>query len=189
MTDNRFGIEWTRYPAPDKAHRAWQIIRAPKTGELSLTILSHDVLGCETHYWAGRTKPCLGARCEPCISNQQPRYHAYVAAWEHKTKRQVIVEITADPALKLQEFFNSHRTLRGCQCFLGRTANKTNGRVSLRIHGEAPEGSIMPKGPDVAAILATLWGLKEMPLVDGRGKLEREIKLADAPSPPASATG
>ena len=168
---------WTKRPPRGEAQRLYRLRRCPTKGQLSVVILSHDLIGRHTHYYAGRTRPCLGLQCEPCGKNQAPAWHGYVACIDLKTNERLVVEVTSGVASKIGEQFDIYRTLRGVRMLLERTSPRANGRISARFAPPAAGTGTLPEAPDLRPIMERLWEVHSL------ATLEKEIERIEKPRP------
>ena len=122
---------------------------------MQLLILSHDITGCYTHFWHGRTTPHKRTACEPCDQGKQPEWHGYLACVQPNTRIRWILEITKGCAKVLDEHFRAHRTLKGTIIQAGRTSAKPNGRQYIKIISTLPAETEMQKSPRPATDLGT----------------------------------
>lgn len=162
--DHAYGIDWQRRPTEKEMEARWRITRPPQKSPLRLLILSHDLTGCYTHFWHGRTMPCTGHECEACSASKLPEWHGYLACLQSGTRIRWILEITKGCAAVLDKQFRDARTLRGTVIECGRTSNKSNGRQYVRVTDKVDTMDDVEKAPNLQPILARMWQLREQPL-------------------------
>lgn len=150
---------FTNAPPTDDHRHALPIRRTPTNGRLEAVITSEDLIGCDTHYYGGRTIPCERPDCEPCNKGVPFRWHAYVSAMDARTRLHFIFEVTAQAAEILIEYRNAHGTLRGCLFEAQRLHHRPNGRVLLRAKPAAIEQMRLHQPADLIRCLCTIWSL------------------------------
>jgi hypothetical protein len=175
MNDGPFAADWTRRPPKDQAQRMWRIARCPTKGSLRVVILSHDLIGRQTHYYAGRTRPCTGPVCQACAKNQAPRWHGYIAAVDLANNNRLVVEVTAGVAERIGNEFEIYRTLRGLRMEMTRTSPRANGRIMSRFQSPATGTGVLPDAPDLRPILERLWEMHSLGNLDAE---QQEIRAA-----------
>jgi len=159
---------FTDRPPADDGERALPIKRTPANRPLVAAITSQEILGCNTHFFGGHTVPCEAPDCEPCSKGIPWRWHGYVGAIEQKTRLHFIFEFTAQAGDVLREFFDLHKTLRGCIITAERMHHRPNGRVVLQCKAGDLARLNLPEPPDMRACLAIIWHLP-----DAAAKVER----------------
>lgn len=156
----------SRLPDNQDQNFGWVIKRAATEGALKLICLSSDIFGIRTHFWRGRTGPCLVQDCEACKHKQLSRWKGYVLAIDASNQSQCIFEFTPPAAMQLEEARLKHGTMRGLQLIVSRTAKRANAKVVLTIRGISVLGP--QECPDywVWPVLAHIWGLTSKEAVD-----------------------
>lgn len=145
-------------PEPD-GERALQLKRAPATGSLKAAITCQDLIGCNTHFYGGHTVPCEAPDCEACGKGIPWRWHGYVSAIQSQTRQHFLYEFTAQAGDVLREYFELHKTLRGCVFVAERMHHRPNGRVILQVKPGDLAGMNLPESPDLEACLRIIWHL------------------------------
>jgi hypothetical protein len=148
--------------APDESDMGatWDIIRADPKHPRTFVSVSPEVFGIRTHYWSGRTQPCLRSGCPACKSDQLPRWHGYLAAIAAPDRRRVLVEFPAQAAAAFQAAHSTYGSLRLLRFVLDRTKNKANAKVRIAVNGLVPAGPEWPDAPDIWEVLCRIWQLK-----------------------------
>lgn len=159
--DRATQTEWNRRPPDNEPRGGWSLRRCPTKGFLAVVIVSHDLMGRYTHYFAGRTRPCQGNDCEACNKNMRPRWHGYLCAIDLQTNEKIIVEVTSSIASQLGEWFDSHRTLKGSRMKLERRSPKPNGKITCKLAEPAPGTGELPTAPDIRPIMNKIWEVYE----------------------------
>jgi hypothetical protein len=136
------------------------IRRTPVSGSAGGIILSDDILGCYTHFWQGRTRPCAGPACNICAEGIARRWHAWFVTKNKHDSHQFLVEVPAGPALALAAWRKENFTLRGWLIKLSRANKKVNGRVIIEMSGPKVDSMLLPPCPDVPGLLLRMWQVK-----------------------------
>jgi len=150
-------------PSEDAGPIGIPIVRTPIKGKAGGIILSDDAVGCWTHFWQGRTRPCTDIACVLCADGNARRWHSWVVTKNASDKQLFIVEVPAAPALALAEWRDEHGTLRGWKIQLERLGGKANGRVRIAMAGPKAESAMLPACPDLPALLLKMWQIKSGP--------------------------
>lgn len=147
-----------RPPAESSGHN-FDVVRCPATGKLRACVTSENLLGCPTHFYRGHTVPCEPPDCPACCESLPWRWHGYIAIFTAQSHLHQLLELTAPPAEKLAEWFDLHKTLRGCEITLNRVSPRPNGRVHVILRAIDIASIQLPPAPDLRRVLATLWNL------------------------------
>lgn len=139
----------------------WSIKRASHEKPTLIVLLSRDIFGIRTHFFRGRTGPCLRADCEACAAKMLSRWTGYVAALENKNGAQILFEFTPPAAVILDKAFREYTSLRGLNVIATRGSKRANGKVQVEVRGLNPGAHKLPAEPDVWEVLSHLWGLRE----------------------------
>lgn len=150
---------WTNHPPNDPRGHALQLIRTPANGKLTLAVTSSDMIGCNTHWYGGRTVPCQEPDCDACKDGMPWRWHAYLAALVAGTRHHVLVEFTAQAAQIIRDYRNAHGTLRGCIITACRYKNRHNGRVLINCAPGSLEQMNLPPAPNLINVLSLIWNI------------------------------
>jgi len=146
-------------PPLESSRSAFRLLRTPAKGKLYLLITSDNLLGCFTHFYAGRTVPCTGDKCEACQAGASARWHGYVAAIEQKTNEPIVFELTAAAAESLAAYRAKHGTLRGCDILATRVSPRPNARVRLQMRPHDLSRTDLPEPLNLRAALCHIWGI------------------------------
>lgn len=152
-------LDFHTSPPHEATRSAFRLLRTPAKGKLQLLITCDQLLGCFTHFFAGRTTPCTGEACEACHAGASARWHGYVSAIEQKTNEQVVFECTAAAAEAFGAYRAKHGTLRGCDCIASRVAPRPNARVRLQMRPLDLTGRDLPKPINLRLALCHIWGI------------------------------
>jgi len=185
-------------------HRGYDLRRTPADKPIKGLITSDDIIGCNTHWWGGRTVPCEDDDCEACRNNTPSRWHCYFSIYESGSKDHFIFECTGKAALPLVDWRKTNGSLRGVLITACRPKRRRNARVDIILRPFDTTGIIVPKAPDLMRAMAVIWQLpadavkldkavRETPLVttdpdvlaaqrineaDGNGKPRKPRKVA-----------
>jgi hypothetical protein len=145
-------------PVPTRGY-GLPIRRTPTSGRLVAIVTSHDLVGCDTHFFGGHTVPCEKPDCEACTKGVPFRWHAYCGALDHETHLHFIFEMTGHAAEALVEYRDAHSGLRGCLFEAQRLNRRANGRVIIRTKPQPIEHIRLPQPPDLERCLSIIWDL------------------------------
>ncbi len=149
----------------------WVIKRADSDGVMKLIVLSHDILGLRTHWFRGRTGPCMLVKCDACLHKQLSRWKGYLLCVEASTQQQIVFEFTPPAVKPLDEAMGKYGTMRGLQLHVARSAKRANARVVVSVKGATVLGPGACPAFSVWPILARIWGIASDD--------ERDIELGD----------
>jgi hypothetical protein len=157
--DRRPRPEFLARPPEALIEPQWQIRRVRAKGTLGGVCLSHNLVGCYTHFFRGSTVPCPSqGTCEACDSNISRRWHSWFGAWAPETGGKCIVEVTLRAVSTFDARFRTNRTLRGCKFAIKRVPERDNGKLHVVLtDGDVPNDAI-PKDCDVVKHLMRMWG-------------------------------
>ena len=150
---------YTNSPPDDPRGHALTLMRVPANGSFSAIITSPDLIGCQTHWFGGRTVPCDSTQCKACEEGVPWRWHAYVSALLGGSRQHVLLEFTAQAAETLVNYRTAHETLRGCYIKAKRHRNRHNGRVLLHCEPHSLEGIALPDAANLPNVLSIIWNL------------------------------
>lgn len=151
--------KFTNTPPNDPRGYALPIVRTPAGKKFQAIITSDDLIGCNTHFWGGKTVPCEAPECDACKNGMPYRWHAYCSAVLHPSGLHVIYEVTALAAEALVTFRRTNSTLRGCAVDAYRWRGSANGRVIIRCERTSRSLDSLPNPPDLIHCLSIIWQL------------------------------
>ena len=151
--------QFTTQPPEDPRGHGLPLIRTPANGKIVLAITTDNLIGCPTHWYGGRTVPCEGENCQPCLEGYPWRWHGYLAGILPGTRRHVLMEFTAQAAEQITQYRDSHQTLRAAILTANRHRNRHNGRVIVSLKPGDNDHLHLPPAPDVIGALSILWNL------------------------------
>ena len=154
-SEERFNVE--RAPREHVDRPGWDIMRTPTRGTILLGVVSHDLYGIRTHWWYGRTTPCLKKDCPGCRVGQATRWHGYILAQLHKDHSRVIFEFTSPGYGVLDSHFRRFGTLRGICVAASRARQHDRAKVNLAIPGVYKEALELPPDEPTWLVLAKIW--------------------------------
>jgi len=158
-TDN---IRWG--PPPDRRlpHKI-PIEAAPKDGSvLYFWSLSCDILGVFTHWWEGRSIPCIG-RDQGCVCGVRniwvaTRWRGYLAAWHDEWERFFIAEVTDQAVRESKSVCDlAFEDLRGRKFALRRLGKNRNAKVQIELCSTKRLEYELPAAFDLREALARIW--------------------------------
>ncbi len=152
---------WTNSLPEDNQPLAHRIRRTPVGGKLLGIVTASDLLGCNTHYFHGRTVPCEAPNCPACDQGLGWRFHAYLSALDPTSNDHFIFEMTALAAEVFVTYKKAHGTLRGCLFQAVRLGTKPNGRVTIQTKPADLQTRALPDPPDIKRILCVLWNVPD----------------------------
>lgn len=152
---------FTSRPAPEQMKTKYKLVRCPGKGLPPLLVLSHDVVGANTHYVSNRTRPCAGETCTYCSDEQLPRWRGYLAVATPDLSKIAFIEVTPAVMGKIDEYFRKNRTLRGAKITLARKNGKDNGELWAELSPPPANQAALPKAPSQRTFLAAIWQMKE----------------------------
>lgn len=155
-------LNFTRRPKDNDALPGWELKRPGARGRVTAVLLSHDIIGHDTHYWGGRTRPCTGETCDACRANNATRWHGYLAATDEGLQARWIIEITAPAANQIDRIFRERRTLRGFVLILERRNQKPNGPISVKGYQGVLQNDKLPDCPDMIKKLCRIWEVHDV---------------------------
>lgn len=169
------GINWSPSIPLDPRGRAFPLKRTPTNGVLQACVTCENLIGCDTHFFGGRTMPCERPNCEACDKGMPFRWHGYVSAVQHKTHLGFIFEFTAQAGDAFEQYFKAHGTLRGCEFAARRLHSKPNGRVIILCTPLDLTNIKLPQPPNVISCMEIIWNLPH-------GQVKADTSIGDRPA-------
>jgi hypothetical protein len=166
MSVDERNLRLEEFPSDPREDFAWQIVRAEPNKPVAFICLTPRPFGIRTHFYQGRTIPCVRYNCPACKNNMLSRYTGYLAALSAKVHRNVLVEYSAGAAGDLQKVLTVNNSLRGSNFILSRVGRKANGPLRFEYKGLFSGGLVLPPCPDVFSILCKVWRLDTETYVD-----------------------
>lgn len=148
---------WSNTPPPQDKHMAFALVRTPPDRPLTAIVTSDDLIGCNTHYWGGRTVPCEAPDCRACAESMPFRWHAYMSIFDQKTRDHMLFECTARAALAFEQYRVAHGTLRGCHFLAVRPKRGRNSRVEIVTKPADLTKITLPQAPDLVRAMSVIW--------------------------------
>jgi hypothetical protein len=160
MTDStRPRPEFSARPPDGVTEAQWAIRRVGPDKPTKGVILSHNLVGCYTHFFRGCTVPCPSqGPCEPCANGTPRRWHSWFALYNPTNSFKAIMEITPRVIEAFDLAFRKNRTLRGLAIEMHRAPAKPNGKLYATITESTVPKETLPKSCDVAKHLMRMWG-------------------------------
>jgi len=150
---------WTREPPDHTILATLPILRAPTKPAIVGVITSYEMVGCNLHWYKGRSLPCEDRKCPACEMKIPWRWKGYLGFWQPAEAQHSLLEFPAAAADTIADFRSQHSTLRYAILELKRVPVKANGRVLARIKPGVTDYKIFPQAPDVEKILARIWDI------------------------------
>lgn len=157
---------WLNHPPEDDCCCPYRIRRTPCGGYLQGIVLSDDLLGCNTHFYRGRTMPCEAPNCSACIEGVAWRYHSYLACVQYDTNVAFVLELTAQASDSFLTYKKTHGTLRGCLFRAQRATPRPNGRVLIQTKPADLSSRALPDAPDLIKLLCHIWNIPSPEMKD-----------------------
>lgn len=150
---------WSNEAPKVERHLAFTLVRTPVDRPLQAIITSDDLLGCNTHYWGGRTLPCEAPDCKACNDASPFRWHAYFACIDPKSRHHFLFECTARAAIAFEQYRAAHGTLRGCWFKALRPKARRNSKVDIETKPADLTKIQLPDPPDIIKAMSVIWQL------------------------------
>lgn len=151
-----------------------RITRAPKSGKAVFTILSERLLGCWTHFFLGRTQPCVDDGCTICSPKAPRRWYGWLAGYDVAQRTKALVEVPPGVALGLKAYRLEVGNLRGHAIQLSRKNSKDNGPVVGRFAAGIYASEMLPPCPDVVSLLMRMWRIEKLEQLNC---LDQDLKI------------
>jgi hypothetical protein len=151
--------QWTNRPPADASSNSYRIRRTPSGSPITAIVTCDDVVGCNTHFFKGRTVPCEQPDCEACNEGLAWRFHAYVSALDTASNECFLFECTAQVAETFFSYRQQYATLRGCLFRARRATRHPNGRVLLEVKPVDLTQRKIPDEPNIKKMLCQLWNV------------------------------
>jgi len=173
---------WLEKTPTDKdSHFNWTIRRASHEKPTNLIVLSRELFGIRTHFWSGRTVPCLRTGCDACKAGRLSRWTGYLACIEPSTWSQVLFEYTPPAAEQLLKMIQEQGYLRGSKITAGRCKKTANGRVTVAPRGLYEDRDKLPEAPELLPILFHIWGMKTLLLSEESDYSRDDLPTSEQP--------
>lgn len=143
------------------------IVRTPPGRSLIAAVTSHDLIGCPTHYYQGRTTPCEAPDCAACGDGHPWRWHGWVTAIDPQTSHHFLFEFTRQAADPFIAWFAQYTTLRGCLFQAKRLGTRSNSRVQILTKPADLTKLQLPDPPNLVKVLSILWSIPTSELEEG----------------------
>jgi hypothetical protein len=161
---------WSNQLPDTPTKYAYELKRTPPDSPLTAIVLSADLLGCYTHYWAGHTVPCEycppdpttdqpETPCDACTNGSPARWHAYLACWNPKTHSVFLFECTLQAAKAFETYRADYGTLRGCFFSASRPRRRRNAKIEILTRPADLSKLKLPDAPDLLRAMSVIWQL------------------------------
>ena len=161
---------WSNQLPKLQKHMGFDLRRTPQVSPLRAIVTSDDILVCDTHFFHGRTIPCERAvtdvdgqltsgNCPACREAMPYRTHAYVSAFDAKTREHFLFECTAMAAKAFVEYRDANGTLHGCGFSATRPKGLKNSKICIETTPINLAKVHIPEPPDLIKALSVIWRL------------------------------
>lgn len=165
---------FSEVPPDDARPLGLRVARAPTSGHVDYAILSERLIGCWTHFYLGRTQPCVEGGCHMCSPKAPRRWYGWLAGFDVARRDKVIVEVPPGVALQLKAYREHVGNLRGHVVRLSRRNKKENGPVVGQFTSGKFAAEFLPPAPDVIAVLMRMWRITKL---EQLGNLDEGLKI------------
>ena len=148
---------WSARPKEKKDHLNLTLLRTPVGSGLTGIVTCDQMIGCDTHYYEGRTIPCESPSCQACEAGIGTRWHGYLSIWSPKTTHHAILELTADASEEVYRYYELAGTLRGCMLSSRRKNAKNNSPIEITTKPANLAGLALPPPPNLADAMCLIW--------------------------------
>jgi len=157
-------IRISQYPTTESPAPHLRLIRTPHTNPLHLYPTSTTWIGVYTHWYLGKTHPCLlPDPCPACEENVPTRWKGYLAAIISQTQEHILWEFPESLIPTLRPYLDEHRTLRHSLIIARRIKPYPTARIIATIRPAPPDIPSLPPEPDILRTLHTIWNLPYTP--------------------------
>lgn len=153
-------IALTTWPEGAPTVPGIQLIRCPPKGLRSAFVISHQPVTVPTHWWGGRTTPCVKSDDKPCPAcEKQTRidFKTYMFICLDPPGRPLLLELPPPATRTFREWFKTHRTLRGCRFALARRGGRPKGQVISDTLDTTAALCPLPTAPSLMETLCRIW--------------------------------
>ncbi len=154
-------MDWQNSPPEKTEGYGMRLLRTPAKGALRGMITCESLQGTPTHYFGGRTVPCLQKDCKACGNGVGWLWHGYLSMILPKTHEHVLLELTAQACEQVNAYHKQHSLLRGAFVTATRAGKLANGRVILELNPGDQTGIQLPDPPDVRKHMMHIWGIQD----------------------------
>lgn len=148
---------FARRPAEILEGRNLDIVRVPQGRMVTGIMLSHDSIGCYTHWWGGRTVPCYQQNCKACADGGEKRWCSWLAVRNRGGGAILMLELPSAASAETYRFFREVRTFRGWGYQMQRVGKRANARLRIKWDDHRHDPATLPKAPCLAPILRNMW--------------------------------
>lgn len=148
---------WSDRPTRSNDNQPFKIYRCPANRPLKVICVSEMLIGCDLHYWKGRSVPCSGNECTACQAGQMPRWRGYFQGFSEDSRTVRIIEVTERVWGIFDAATKKHGSLRGLGVRIERMNGKVNGPLSATFEGMMKSPGELPEEADLIAILERMW--------------------------------
>lgn len=153
-------IKLTTWPEGQSSIPGVQLIRCPPKGLRGAIVISHMPITVPTHWWGGRTTPCVSSDDKPCPAcEKQTRvdFKSYMFIVPADVGRPLLLELPPPATIAFRAWFKINRTLRGCRFSLARRGNRPKGQVLAETLDKTAVLTPLPDAPSLMETLCRIW--------------------------------
>ena len=154
-------LDWQNTPPPKAEGYGMRLLRTPAQGALRGMITCETLQGTPTHYFGGRTVPCLQKDCKACANDIGWLWHGYLSMILPTTHEHVLLELTAQACEVVNNYHEQHSVLRGTLVTATRAGKLANGRVLLQLNPGNLSDIQLPDAPDIRKHMMHIWGIQD----------------------------
>lgn len=146
-------------PLPTLTPAYVQVWTPKSTSPTCIVSLEASLWPYRTHYWEGRTRPCLALRkcCPACEKGLSGRLTAYLAGCIRTTKQRIVLQLTAGALAGCPELLELDGQLGARMLLVQRRHDGRQSPIDVRVvPGLDPRPIAAPI--DTRKVLGGLWG-------------------------------
>ncbi len=150
-------------PIPPQGGRFMRIC-SPKVGlPVSGIVFSSRPVGYYTHFFGGRTHPCLGScvACVGCADRVPKRWKAYLFGRSDQLAMPCLFELPRESVVNTLALRDPGVSLRGALIKLVRIGPNQNSPVRVELRLDARPEVCPADEPDVQRHLCRIWGVQD----------------------------
>lgn len=175
---------WTNEPSGNAGFHSYKLLRCPPKGRFQAIVLSRYPIGCDLHYWKGRSTPCRHSDCEACKNGNRPRWKGFLFVKSTATGTIAILEYTARAHDAIDVFLATYPNLRGAKLNLCRTGNRPNSPLLISFEDGRLDETGLPDPQDLTECLERMWEIRQQTLPGIAETLAEDRMQAALPSNP-----